>query len=58
MRIILDAKYKKDDLNKVMTKQFKHLSTKEGEILLKLLRKFKDLVDRTLGMWKTAPVDL
>ena len=24
MLIILDAKYKKDDLNKVMTKQFQH----------------------------------
>ena len=29
MRIIIDAKYEKADLKKVMTKQCQHLSTKE-----------------------------
>ena len=34
MHIILDAKYEKSELNKVMAKQCQHLSTKEQEILL------------------------
>ena len=49
MRRILDAKYEKADLNKVMTEQFKHLNTKECKRLMKILRKFEYLFDRTLG---------
>ena len=36
---ILDANYKKADLNKVMTKQCQHLNTKEFERILIILRK-------------------
>ena len=58
MRIILDVKYKKSDLNKVMTKKCQHLNNKERKILLILLRKFKDMFDGMLGTWNTTPVDL
>ena len=58
MRRILDPKYKKSDLNKVMTKQWQHLNTEEREILLNLLRKYEDLFDGTLGKWNNTPVDL
>ena len=34
MYIILDTKYEKADLNKVMTEQYQHLNTEEGERLL------------------------
>ena len=58
MRKILDAKYKKSDLNKVMTKQFQLLNATEGYRLLNILKKSEDLFDRKLGMWNTTPVDL
>ena len=58
MRRILDAKYKKADLNKVTTKQCQHLNTKERKILLRILRKFKDMFDVKLGKWNTSLVDL
>ena len=58
MRGILDAKYEKADLNKVMSKQCQHLPTKELERLLKLLRKFEDLFGGMLCTWKTTPVEL
>ena len=41
MHRIIYANYKKDDMKKVMTEQCQHLSTKELERLLKLLRKFE-----------------
>ena len=43
MRRILNAEYKKDDLNKVMTKQCQLLSTKERQILIEILRRFEDI---------------
>ena len=55
---ILDAKCEKEDLNKVMNKQFQHLNTKERKRLINLLRKFEDMFDSTLGMWKTTIVEL
>ena len=58
MSIILDVKYIKADLNKVMNKQRQHLTAKECHRFLHLLNKFEDLFDGTLGMWKTIPVDL
>ena len=58
MPIILDAKYEKSDLNMVMTKKCKHLSTKEQERLLKLLQQFECLFDGTLGTRKTDLVYL
>ena len=55
---ILDAKCEKEDLNKVMNKQCQHLNTKERKRLINLLRKFEDMFDSTLGMWKTTIVEL
>ena len=57
MHRIIDAKFK-NDLNKVITKTFQRLYTKEIEMLLKLLPKFGAFFDGTLGTWETAPVDL
>ena len=58
MRIILDDKYEKVDLNTVMTKQCQPRNTKERKIVLNLLSKFKDMFGCTLGAWNTTPVDL
>ena len=41
MSRILDAKYKKDYLNKVITEQCQHLSPRERENILKLLKYMK-----------------
>ena len=48
MRRILDAKYKNDDLNKVMAKQCQHLTATENYIILYRLKTFKDMFDGTL----------
>ena len=58
MHRILEAKYKKADLNKVMTKQCQYLNTKERERLLNLLHKYEDILYVTLGTWNTTPVYL
>ena len=58
MRRILDEKYKKVELNKVMTKKFQHLYAEEREILLYLLRIFEGLFDGSTGTWNTKTVDL
>ena len=59
MRRILDVKYKKDDINEVMTKQFqKHLPATEHHRLLHIMNKFEDLFDGKLGTWNTTLVDL
>jgi hypothetical protein len=55
---ILDAKYKKADLPKVVRQQSGHLKQSEQDALLKLLRNYEYLFDGTLGTWKTEPVDL
>ena len=54
IRRILDAKYKKADLNKVMAKQFQRLIPNEQERLLNLLRNFDGFFNGTLGTCKTA----
>ena len=58
MRRILHTKYKKANLNKVMTKQCQHLTDIERHSILHLLNTFEDLFDGTLGTWKNTPVDL
>ena len=57
MRVILDAKYKKADLHKVMETQCQHLTMTQCIDLLKLLQKVEELFDGTLGTWKTDIVD-
>ena len=58
MCIILDAKYKKANLNKFMTKICQYLNAEEHKILLILSRKFEDMLDSTLDTWNTTPVYL
>jgi hypothetical protein len=53
---ILDAKYKKADLQAIVRDNGKHLSTDHQKKLLQLLKKYKSLFDGTLGDWKTKPV--
>ena len=58
MCIIIDAKYKKANLNKAVTKQCQHLNAEEIKRLLILLRTFEDLFDVTLVTRNNTPVDL
>ena len=58
MHRILYAKYKKVDLNKVMTKKCQHLTATESHRLLHHLNNFEDMFDGTLGTWNTTPVNL
>jgi hypothetical protein len=53
---ILDAKYKKADLQLIVRDNCKHLSTNQQKKLLQLLKKYESLLDSTLGDWKTKPV--
>ena len=57
LSVILDAKYEKADLHKVMENQFQHLTMTQRNELLKLLQKFEDFFDGTLVTWKKDPVD-
>jgi hypothetical protein len=54
---IVESKYCPAELNKIVS-ECKLLSTNQQERLYKLLNKFAHLFDRTLGNWKTDPVDL
>jgi hypothetical protein len=54
---IIESKYCPADLNKIV-EECTHLDKTEQRHLLKLLQKFEDLFDTTLGTWKTDPVDL
>ena len=56
LRVILDTKYVKADLNKVMKNQCQNLTETPHNELLKLLQNFEELFDGTLGIWKTDPV--
>ena len=58
LHVILDAKYEKSDLHKVMETQCQHLRMTQRNDLLKFLQKFEELFDGTLSTWKTYPVDL
>ena len=49
LSVILDSKYKKADLNKVMETQCQNLTMTQRNYLLKLLHKFEELFDRTFG---------
>ena len=50
--VILDAKYEKAYLYKVMETQCQNLTMTQCSGLLKLLQISKDLFDGTLGTWK------
>jgi hypothetical protein len=49
---ILDAKYKKGDLQAIVRDNCKHLSADQQKKLLQLLKKYELLFDGTLGDWK------
>jgi hypothetical protein len=53
---ILDAKYKKADLQAIVRDDCMHLSADHQKKLLQLLKKFESLFDGTLGDWKTKPI--
>jgi hypothetical protein len=53
---ILDAKYKKADLQTIVRDNCKHPSANQQKKLLQLLKKYESLFDGTLGDWKTKPV--
>jgi hypothetical protein len=53
---ILDAKYKKVDLQSIVQDNCKHLSADHQKKLLQLLKRYESLFDGTLGDWKTKPV--
>ena len=52
LRVILDAKYKKSDLNRVTENQRQNLKEVQPNEYLKLLQKFEELFNGTLGTWK------
>ena len=53
---ILDAKYEKADLPKVIRENCSHLSSVQRANLLKLLQKYEELFDGSLGDFQTDPV--
>ena len=53
---ILDAKYEKADLPKIVKDNCDHLSSAQQRKLLLLLQKYEILFDGTLGDWQTSPV--
>jgi hypothetical protein len=53
---ILDAKYDKTDLPRIVKINCVHLSTSHHNLLLALLLKFEELFDGMLGDWKLPPV--
>ena len=57
LRVIFFSEYEKVDLHKVMENQCQHLTMIQLNELRKLLQKFEDLFNGTLGTQKTDPVD-
>eukprot|EP00804_Cyclotella_cryptica_P022590 CCRYP_009472-RA/>CCRYP_009472-RA protein AED:0.39 eAED:0.39 QI:0/-1/0/1/-1/1/1/0/111 len=55
---ILDANYKKADLQSIVSTNCTHLSLQDQNSLLELLTEFEELFDGTLGDWNTDPVSL
>ena len=54
---ILDIKYAPADLDKIV-QDSTHLTDMEKSTLGKLMAKYQDLFDGTLGTWKTDPIEL
>eukprot|EP00804_Cyclotella_cryptica_P023626 CCRYP_011956-RA/>CCRYP_011956-RA protein AED:0.24 eAED:0.24 QI:0/-1/0/1/-1/1/1/0/99 len=53
---ILDANYKKADLQSIVSTNCTHLSIQDQNSFLELLTEFEELFDGTLGDWNTKPV--
>ena len=56
LRVILDAEYKKVDLNKVMENQCQHMIETQRNELIKLLENFEEFFDGKTRSWKTDPL--
>ncbi len=54
---ILDAKYEKEDLPQIVKDTCSHLVESKKLDLLSLLQRYEQMFDRTLGKWKTEPVN-
>ena len=55
----LDSNYKAADLDDIVNKNAKHQVDNEQKVkLLVLLKDFEDILDSTLGKWKTEPVNI
>jgi hypothetical protein len=52
---IIESKYTAVDLSKIV-QECTHLTKAEQRQLLKLLQKYVDLFDGSLGTWKTTPI--
>ena len=57
LHIILDVKYEKETLHKVMETQCQHLTVAQRNDLLQRLQKIEDFLDGTLGTWKPDSLD-
>ena len=55
---ILDAKYEKANLAEIVSEHCAHLSTQQRNKMFRLLTKYEELFDGTLGDFKTDPVSL
>ena len=55
---ILDAKYKKADLEKIIHEECSHISHEDQHKLLSILLEYENLFDGTLGKFKTDPISL
>ena len=57
MHVILDAKYKRSDLHKIMETQCQILTMTQSNELFKILQKFKEFFNIKLSTWKTDPAE-
>ena len=57
LRVILYAKYEKENLHNFMETQFQRLIETQRNELLPLLQIFEELFDGTISNWKTYPVE-
>ena len=55
---ILDAKYEKANLAEIVKEHCSHLSSQQSNKMLRLLTKYEELFDGTLGDFKTDPISL
>ncbi len=53
---ILDAKYKKADIPKLVSTNCKHLSSLEQDLIVNWLPEFENLFYGTIGYWQTEPM--
>ena len=54
---ILDAKYKKYDLSKIVSDR-KNINSDKQSMLYNVLTKYELIFDRNLGTWKTKSLDI